>query len=51
MQIVPEIDMPDDEDPELYWTKHLIGVINNKLINWRSNMVSRIFAQYRGRVN
>ena len=44
MQIVTEIDMPDDEDPELYWGKHLIGLINNKLIDWRSNFVSRLIA-------
>ena len=44
MQIVTEIDMPDNEELELYWGKHLIGLVNNKLINWRSNFVSRLIA-------
>ncbi len=48
-QIIRNVDMPEDQDPESYWSTRLTGIINTKLIYWRSQVVQRVCEQYKGK--
>ena len=45
-KIMRHLDVPDNEDKYIYWNKHLIALINQKRIEWRSQVVTRIRKQY-----
>ena len=47
-KIVTMIDMPSDEDNEVYWNKHVVGLLNAKRIEWSSYVVSRLFRVFKG---
>ncbi len=47
-KLIPELDVPDDEEVSLYWSHHLVGMVNKKVVEWRSNVSARIMAQYKG---
>ena len=47
-QMFKVIEIPVDEDAEVYWDKQVVGMINNKLVDWRSQVVTQCLDQYRG---
>ena len=47
-QMLDDIEIPADEDTRVYWDKRIVGMINNKLVDWRSQVVTRCLDQYRG---